>query len=400
MNELNKKILQEANDITTQLTEWRHELHKHPELGFELDFTRQYVHDELVKLGLDPQPCGRSGWTVVLGNPKGKTIMLRADMDALPLMEDTDVTFKSEHPGKMHACGHDMHTSMLLGAAKLLKEHEEELEGCVKLMFQPAEEICQGAKDMVDAGVLENPKVDAASMIHVASGMPFPTGLLIITPGKGGASSSTEFEITVKGKGGHGAMPAMSIDPITAIVHIHEALQEIHARELDLGGYLTITVCQIHSGEASNIIPETATMSGTIRAMSVDVQEWAKTRIQEISENISAAFRTQVEVRYPKSIPPLIVDDAMSDSAHTLMKELLGDSTMLMPKDVKGGGSEDFAEIALKVPSVAMFLAAGSTNDGYNYPAHHPKVRFDERVLPIGTAAHTYFAIRWLQENK
>lgn len=400
MNELRERILKESNDIMPELAEWRQELHRHPEVGFDLEFTKQYVHDELVKIGVEPQPCGKSGWTVVIGKPEGKTILLRADMDALPLIEDTDVPFKSENPGKMHACGHDMHTAMLLGAAKLLKKHEEELEGRVKLMFQPAEEICQGAKDMVDAGVLENPKVDAASMIHVASGMSFPTGLLIITPGGGGASASTEFEVTVRGKGGHGAMPAMSIDPITAIVHIHEALQEIHARELDLGGYLAITVCQIHAGEASNIIPETATMSGTIRAMSVEVQEWAKTRIKEIAEKISAAFRTQVEIRYPKSIPPLIADNAMSDSAHSFMKELLGDGTMLLPKDTKGGGSEDFAEIALKVPSVAMFLAAGSPNDGYNYPAHHPKVMFDERALPVGTAAHTYFAIRWLQENK
>lgn len=400
MNELREIILQEANDIMAELSEWRRELHIHPELGFELDFTKQYVYEQLVKIGLEPQPCGKSGWTVLLGKPEGKTILLRADMDALPLIEDTDVPFKSENPGKMHACGHDMHTAMLLGAAKLLKKHEAELEGRVKLMFQPAEETCQGAREMVEAGVLENPKVDAASMIHVASGMPFPTGLLMITPGGSGASASTEFIITVKGKGGHGAMPYMAIDPITAIVHIHEALQEIHARELELGGYLAITVCRIHAGEASNIIPETAVMAGTIRAMSVEVQEWAKTRIKEIAENIGKAFRTQVEVSYPKSIPPLIADEEMSNSANSIMKELLGDSAMLLPKDTKGGGSEDFAEVSLKVPSVAMFLAAGSTKDGYNYPAHHPKVTFDEKALPIGTAAHTYFAIRWLQKNK
>lgn len=215
----------EAEKLVPVLKKWRETLHRHPELGFDLPFTHAFVHDELVKMGLGPVPCGKCVWTAVLEKPGGKTVLLRADMDALPLTEDTGEPFSSETPGKMHACGHDMHTAMLLGAAKLLKDHEDLLEGQVKLMFQPAEEINGGAKDMVEAGILENPKVDMAEMIHVSTGVPFPTGMLLIPEGGAGASACSDFEITVKGKGGHGSMPAQTISPIAAICRICTALE-------------------------------------------------------------------------------------------------------------------------------------------------------------------------------
>lgn len=400
MKKTDEFILQQANELASQLSYWRRQLHLHPGLGFDISENYNFVHDELVKMGIEPKACGRSGWTVLLGNTGGKTVLLRADMDALPLDEQSGEEFSSLNPGKMHACGHDMHTAMMLGAAKLLKDNEELLEGQVKLMFQPAEEIGKGANDMVEAGVLEAPAVDCAEMIHVAAGVPFKTGLIMIPQGGSGASASCEFKITVIGKGGHGATPASCIDPITGICHIHSGLEEIFSRELGLTEFLSITVGMIHAGEADNIIPDTAEMSGSIRAMSREKMEWAQTRIKEIATGIGAAYRCKVEVDFMGLLPPMIADPHIADCAEKYLKELLGDDAMRVPAGMAGGGSEDFAFVAEKVPSVPMFLGAGCALEGYTDVAHHPKVRFDERALPVGTAAHTYFAIRYLQEHK
>ena len=393
-------ILQNAKQLADQLVTWRRMLHRHPELGLETEWTQQYVWDELVKMGYQPCKCGKAGIVALAGKQEGKVYLLRADMDALPLTETADVDYASENPGKMHACGHDIHTAMLLGAAKLLKEHEELLEGQVKLMFQSGEETGTGAFDMVQAGVLENPKVDAAEMIHVASGAPFPTGLVMIPQGGTGASASCRFSVLVTGKGGHGAMPASCIDPITAICHIHSGLEEIFAREAELRDYLAITVGQIRAGDAPNIIPNTAEMHGTIRTMSTEKMEWAQKRIREIAEGIAMAYRAKAEVEYTHFLPPMIADTAVADCTVTYMQELLGQGAMQIPAGQSGGGSEDFAHVASRVPAVPLFLAAGNVKDGYTFPAHHPQVRFDEAAMPIGTAAHVYNAIRWLQDHK
>ena len=395
-----KSILEQANSIKNDLTDWRETLHRHPELGLDTPWTQQFVCDRLTEMGYQPKKVGAAGYTVLVGKPGGKVILLRADMDALPLDEVSGEPFASQCPGKMHACGHDMHTAMLLGAAKLLKDNETLLEGQVKLMFQSGEEIGEGAKDMVDAGVLEDPHVDAAEMIHVAAGAPFPSGLVLVPQGGTGASASCRFRMVVTGKGGHGAMPASCIDPITSICHIHCGIEEIFAREAELCDFLTISVGSIHAGDAHNIIPNTAEMLGTIRTMSLEKMEWAQKRLREIAEGIGGAYRTKVEVVYEKLLPPLIADADVADCAGKYMKELLGSGAMRVPSSTKGGGSEDFAYVSVNVPSVPMFLAAGNSKEGYEHPAHHPAVRFDERALPIGVAAHVYMAIRWLQEHK
>lgn len=400
MSDLSQQILASAQALAAEMAEWRHTLHQHPELGFDLPFTTNFVETKLKEFGYSPEKCGKAGFTVLAGRPSGKVLLLRADMDALPVNEETDVPFKSLTPNQMHACGHDMHTSMLLGAAKILKENENLLEGQVKLMFQPAEEICAGARDMVDAGVLENPHVDAGCMIHVATGMPMPVGTLIVMPGGMGPSASTEFVITVNGKGGHGAMPHSSIDPINALCHIHTAIQEINARENDPFKYLVITVGQIHAGGAPNVIPDTGFMSGTIRSNDNEIQEMARKRITEISEGIAATFRCTASVEFPKSIPAMIADPAISGPVLDYMKELLGPAAMTVPQGLNGGGSEDFAEVGIRIPVSGMFLGAGSSKEGASYPQHHPKAVFSDKVLPEGAAAHVYLAIRWLQDNK
>ena len=396
-------LLQEAKQLQPELLQCRRTIHRHPETGFDLQETKALVKRQLTEMGYTPQECGKCGLVALAGGKKkGRTILIRADMDALPIEEEAEVEYRSETPGRMHGCGHDMHTAMLLGAAKLLKAHEDELAGTVKLMFQPAEELFQGADDMIGAGVLENPHVDAAVMIHVVPGLPLPSGIVLV-PGAGtGMASCQQYRIVVKGKGGHGAMPHVSVDPITAAAHIHLALQEISSRELGPDEFGVFTTGMFRAGDASNIIPDTAEMRGTIRTADLAVNEKIKTRIREIAQGVGGAMRTEVTVDFFDFCPPMLADGALSECGLGYMKELLGDGAMSMaalggPK--VGGGSEDFAFVSCKVPTVGMFLSAGSPKEGYAYSQHHPKVTFDDSILYRGSAAYAYFAARWLAEH-
>ena len=396
-------LLQEAKQLQPELLQCRRTIHRHPETGFDLQETKALVKRQLTEMGYTPQECGKCGLVALAGGKKkGRTILIRADMDALPIEEAAEVEYRSETPGRMHGCGHDMHTAMLLGAARLLKAHEDELEGTVKLMFQPAEELFQGADDMIGAGVLENPHVDAAVMIHVVPGLPLPSGIVLV-PGAGtGMASCQQYRIVVKGKGGHGAMPHVSVDPITAAAHIHLALQEISSRELGPDEFGVFTTGMFRAGDASNIIPDTAEMRGTIRTADLAVNEKIKTRIREIAQGVGGAMRTEVTVDFFDFCPPMLADGALSECGLGYMKELLGDDAMSMaalggPK--VGGGSEDFAFVSCKVPTVGMFLSAGSPKEGYAYSQHHPKVTFDDSILYRGSAAYAYFAARWLEEH-
>ena len=260
------EVLARSGELQPWLEEVRHDLHRHPEVGFELSYTKERVKRELEEMGFTPEDCGKCGLVVLLGGKKpGKTILLRADMDALPVREEAEVDFASEYEGKMHGCGHDMHTAMLLGAARILKENEDQIAGTVKLVFQPAEEIFKGSEDMIAAGVLENPKVDAAVMFHVVAAMPMPSGMVLVPKGGISMASCEQYHITVKGKGGHGSMPHAAIDPITAAAHIHLALQEINSREIDGNEFGVFTTGKFQAGDVSNVIPDTAQMWGTIR---------------------------------------------------------------------------------------------------------------------------------------
>ena len=266
MNITSEELLKEARALEPQLQQWRRTLHRHPEVGFDLPHTKELVKKALTEMGYEPKDCGKAGVIALAGGKKpGKTILLRADMDALPIHEDSGEEFSSEVPGKMHGCGHDMHTAMLLGAAKLLKAHEDELEGTVKLEFQPAEEIFQGSPDMIAGGLLEDPHVDAAVMFHVLAGMPLPVGTVLVPGGGITMASCEQYHIVVKGKGGHGSTPENCIDPITAAAHIHIALQEINSRELKPGDFGVLTTGRFEAGAASNVIPDVAQMWGTIR---------------------------------------------------------------------------------------------------------------------------------------
>ena len=399
-----KELMAEAAVLEPQLQNWRRTLHRHPEVGFDLPQTRALVKQALTEMGYTPQDCGKAGILVLAGGKKpGKTILLRGDMDALPIQEESGVDFASEVPGRMHGCGHDMHTAMMLGAAKLLKAHEEELEGTVKLEFQPAEEIFQGSPDMIANGLLEDPKVDAAVMFHVVAGMPLPSGMVLVPGGGITMASCEQYHITVHGKGGHGSMPEACIDPITAAAHIHIALQEINSRELDPNGFGVLTTGCFKAGAASNVIPDTAEMLGTIRTTDPDNKtgELIRKRMTEIAQGVATAFRCTAEVEFSDYCPCMVVDKALAADALIYMTDLLGQGAMDMTPITggkAGGGSEDFAFVSHEVPTVSMFISAGSSKDGYLYGQHHPKVRFDDSILFEGSAAYSYFALRWLSK--
>ena len=401
-----KELMAEAAVLEPQLQNWRRTLHRHPEVGFDLPKTRALVKQALTEMGYTPQDCGKAGILVLAGGKKpGKTILLRGDMDALPIQEESGVDFASEVPGRMHGCGHDMHTAMMLGAAKLLKAHEEELEGTVKLEFQPAEEIFQGSPDMIANGLLENPKVDAAVMFHVLAGMPLPSGMVLVPGGGITMASCEQYHITVHGKGGHGSMPEACIDPVTAAAHIHIALQEINSREMDPHSFGVFTTGRFQAGAASNVIPDTAEMWGTIRTIDPEnkVGELIHKRMTEIAQGVAAAYRCTAEVGFSDYCPCMVVDHALAGNAMTYMTELVGQGAMDMSKltgGKPGGGSEDFAFVSHEVPTVSMFLSAGNAKECYAYGHHHPKVKFDDSILYEGSAAYSWFAPLWLSEHK
>ena len=400
------KLLAEAEALQPQLQKWRRTIHRNPEIGFDLPKTRALVKQALTEMGYQPQDCGKAGILALAGGKRpGKTILLRGDMDALPIFEESGEVFASEIPGRMHGCGHDMHTAMMLGAARLLKTHEDELEGTVKLEFQPAEEIFQGSPDMLAHGLLEDPHVDAAVMFHVLGGMPLPLGEVLVPGGGITMASCEQYHIVVHGKGGHGSMPENCIDPITAAAHIHIALQEINARELSQNDFGVLTTGRFAAGAASNVIPDTAEMWGTIRTTDPENKSGAliKQRMTEIAQGVAAAFRCTAEVMFSDFCPCMVVDETLSKDAFGYLSEMLGQGVMDMTSltgGKPGGGSEDFAFVSHEVPTVSLFLACGGPAQGCRYSQHHPKVRFDDSVLYKGSAAYGYVAMRWLAEHK
>lgn len=407
---ITNNILQEAAAYQEQLVQTRRYLHSHPETGFDLKNTTEYVRKELIAMGYEPVMCGKSGIIALAGKKKsGKVFLIRGDMDALPIKEESDVPFSSDN-GKMHACGHDMHTTMMLGAARLLKSHKYEIEGTVKLMFQPAEEIFEGSDDMINAGVLNSPDVDAAMMIHVMAGLPIPAGTVISCDGGVSAPAADYFYIDIQGKGCHGSMPNNGVDPITIAAHIITGLSEINSRELGLSDDAVITIGTINAGNAANVIPDTAHMSGTIRTYDEETRSYIKQRVSDIASNIASAYRGSASVTYGSGCPCLLNNPDLATCSAKYLNELLGPSrtfTAAQLNAMSGGGkaskstgSEDFAYVSQKVPSIMFALAAGTPQDGYCYPQHHPKVKFDEAILSEGSAVYAYTAMRWLEEHK
>lgn len=374
----------------------RRHIHKNAETGLDLPKTKAYVMKKLTEYGLEPKDCGY-GVTATLGKG-GKVLLLRADMDALPMPEESGEEFACPTGKEAHTCGHDFHAAMLLTAAKMLKEKEDTLEGTIKFMFQPAEETFEGSKNMIENGILENPPVDAALAYHVSPGK-MPIGLFMYNDKDTMMYSVDGFKITIHGKGSHGAYPHVGVDPINIGVHIHLALQELIARETDPTHSCVLTIGQFTGGTAANIIPETAVLQGTIRTNKPEARELLVRRMKEVAEKTAAVYNGTVDIEMISEVPPLICNPKLTDEVVGYMQEL-GIPGLTPYPGISASASEDFAVIAEKVPSTFMYLSAGYLDERGQYPAHHPKAQFNEDVCPIGAACLAHCASQWLKNNK
>lgn len=383
-----------AKELKNDIVKHRRYIHKNAEDGLELHKTKKYVIQVLQSCGIEPKPCG-SGISAVIGSGR-PVILLRADMDALPMKEESVEEFASSTDAA-HTCGHDLHTAMLLGAAVMLKEAEADLNGTVKLMFQPAEETLEGCLNMIDHGILEDPTVDAALAYHVGAGK-MPAGKYMYNAGGVMMFSADSFRICIRGKGGHGGYPHLTVDPIRIGAHLYVSLESLVSKEVPPSSKCTVTIGKFEGGKTGNIIPEDVVLEGSLRTDSKKIQQKIKERISEISESIAKAFGGSAEVSFKPGVPPLICNAELTHRIASYMNELnIPWSTPI--EDVMAGASEDFALIAEKVPATYMYLSAGFDDERGDFLAHNPKVRFDEDVCPIGAASFAHCAVRWLNEN-
>jgi amidohydrolase len=385
-------ILIKAEELKPKLVDLRRDFHQHPELGLQEVNTAKKVQGILNGLGIATKMLvNRTGVRGFLKGPKpGKTIALRADMDALPIQEETDVPYKSQNKGVMHACGHDAHTAMLLGAATILSEKKGELRGNVVFIFQPAEEIGAGAKAMVEERVLEG--VDSIFGLHVYSTLPF--GTLNYSPGALMAAGDF-FDVKITGRGGHGAQPHLTVDPIVIATTAINAIQAIVSREVDPLESAVVSICKMEAGEAYNVIPETATFGGTIRSHKPELRESLPKRVKEILDGVVLGMRGNYEFNLMSKFPATINDEKMTAFVVNVAKEILGGDKILLMKPLMG--SEDFSFYLQKIPGTFAFLGVENKEKGIIYPQHHPKYEIDEDILPIGTTLHVAVALEYLK---
>ena len=390
-----KDAKNEAKKISDWIIDIRRELHKHPELMYEEVKTSALVRRELDKLGIQYQsPIAETGVLASIGNGKGPCVALRADMDALPIHEETDVPFRSEVDGKMHACGHDCHTAMLLGAARILKSKEKDINGTIKFLFQPAEEGGAGGKLMRDEGALENPDVERIFGLHVWPQM--PTGQ--IGSREGTFLAATSFlDLTIKGVGGHAAVPHLTKDPVLTSAQIITNLQSIISRELDPLDSGVVSISAIHAGQAANVIPSEVKILGTIRSLTMEGLKNLQKRVKQICESVAKAHGCKAIIDYPgNDYPPTVNDGEMWQFAKNIGSEMLGKENVSELDAVMGG--EDFAYYTEKVKGCFVVLGMNNPDIDATYSVHHPMFKADEDALHIGTALHTMFALQSLKE--
>ncbi|MBU5419492.1 amidohydrolase [Acetanaerobacterium sp. MSJ-12] len=388
-------LLERAWELQDQMVADRRYLHQNPELGFELPLTAAYVKKRLTEMGYEVEDICPSGFVAMAGKKTdGKVLLVRADMDALPMAEETDEPFKSQN-GAMHSCGHDIHTATLLGAAQLLKEHEDELEGRVKLCFQPAEEPIKGAVEMIEKGVLENPHVDAVFGTHTS--IPMKAGAVRLLEGPILASSDI-FKVTIHGEGSHGSMPETGVDPVNVAAHVVIALQSIIAREVSALQPVVLTFGSIQAGQAPNIVPSDCVLQGTLRAFDPEVRKFAKKRMEEIIHSTAATFRATAEISYESETPPTVNDPAFTREMQGYMKEVVGEDCITEGPRIMG--SDDFAYFTEQRPGAMFHCGMGTREEGHLFGLHNPKALFDERSLPAVAAVYANCCIQWLKHNK
>lgn len=387
-------FIDEARELQDEMVAIRRDLHQHPELGFEERRTSGIVADRLAALGYEVQTgVGGTGVVGLIGGEQeGQTVLLRFDMDALPIQEENDVSYRSQTPGVMHACGHDGHVAIGLGVAALLARRRDTFPGTIKLMFQPAEEGLGGAKRMIEDGVLEGPHVDVALGLHVSSMHPLGRAAVTSGPMMAGAD---RFEILVQGKGGHGAMPHDTVDAILVASHIVIALQSIVSRNLNPEASGVVTVGALLAGAAANVIADTATLRGSMRFYDPAVRELLHRRIKQIASGIAQSFGASAQVTITTGVDATL--NAPEPTA--LVREIA--ATVLGESQIDAGwrtmGSEDFSMVLARVPGNFFFLGARNEERGMNFPHHHPRFDFDEACMPQGVAILCEAAVRALR---
>lgn len=375
-------------DLQGYLVETRRSLHQIPETGTQLPQTSAYVAKELEAMGIPYQRSSKDSSIIALieGGKPGKVVALRADMDALPIREETKLPYASQN-GNMHACGHDGHTAMLLGAAKVLSAQKEALCGSIKLLFQTGEETCEGAKILLEEGALENPKVDALVSMHIGSILGSKLGLGQLGVSKGCVMASYDkFILDVKGVGCHGSTPEKGIDPITIAMAIINALQLIVSREISATSPAVLTIGIVHAGFAYNIIPDSVHIEGTIRATEQSVREHLADRIKETAQGIAASMRGSCDYQMIWGAPPVVNDAAVTELVADTAKELFGEAQVITDLGAPNMGGEDIAHLLNQVPGCFLFLGSGNPAKGTDIPHHNCKFDIDEDVLWQGSA--------------
>ncbi len=392
-------LKQDFDEILPGVVADRRHFHENPELAFEEVKTAAYVTERLQQLGVEDikTGVGKTGVTGLIKGTKGdgKVIMLRADMDALPILEEVEAEYKSTVDGKMHACGHDAHTAMLLGVSRILMQKRDQFKGTVKVLFQPAEEVPPGgAQAMIKDGALEDPKVDASLGLHVASDM--PAGQIGWKSGPGSAGSD-RFRAVIKGRGGHAARPQKAVDPVVIAAQAILALQTLVSRETDPMDSVVLSTTAVLAGEAFNVIPDTAELRGTVRTISVEAREHMEKRVQEVITGIANTMGAEVEITYIKGYPSLQNDEEMAELVRRSAIEVVGEDMVI--ESQLGLGGEDFSYFSLEVPS--CFFRCGTRNEerGIVWGHHHPKFDVEEEGFVNGMATMAAAAMNYLNEN-
>ena len=386
------KVSDGAEACKDQIIAWRREIHARPEVAWEETNTGNRVFELLESFGIEAVRIAGTGVLGILkGSKPGKTVALRADMDALAITEATDVPYKSKNAGVMHACGHDGHTAMLLGAAKILSQLKNEICGNVKFIFQPAEENGQGALKLLDTGVMNG--VDAILGLHLWPDL--PSGKVSLVPGPRMASAD-KLKITVRGKSSHGSMPHQGIDAILAASAIIMNLQSVSSREVAPLEPAVITIGKLAGGTGWNITCDEVVLEGTTRCFSHEVRKNFPLAIDRIIQNTAASFRAQADMEYIAIAPPLINDTQIAKLAAASLDKLFGDNIAGDIEKVMGG--EDFAYLCEKTPGAMAFIGIGNKEKQTDYPLHSDKFNIDEDVLPIGAALHAQFALDFLNQ--
>mgnify|MGYP000927233153 CR=1 FL=1 len=390
-----EKIKNLSKKYYDRIVEIRHRIHMHPELAFQEHETSKLIANELMRMGIEVQNgIAKTGVVgLIKGEKPGKTILLRADMDALEVQEAADVPYKSKIKGKMHACGHDGHIAGVLGAAMILNDLKDELHGNIKLVFQPAEETEGGAKPMIELGIMENPHVDAAIGCHLWGS--FKEGEVHIKEGPVMASPDV-FTFKIIGKGGHAGIPHLSIDPIVITSQVICSIQSIVSRRVNPLKPVVISCCSIHGGETNNVIPNEVEVKGTVRTFHQDLRNWIPEAIEEILKTTTKAYGGSYEFEYSKRFPPLINNEKMAKLAMNSISKIIGEENVHKQEEANMGG-EDFAYFASIVPSVYYFIGITPKNSD-TVIHHHPKFGFNDTNLLILSQSMAQVAIDYLNE--